>query len=121
MFFQIFQIVIYIIFHFDSTRGEGDEEENQSLKPQNKNSGPNNGTSQDIYLTTGKPSETQNTFCTMSKCNSNDNDDIEFEKNSPNAADKKVSGNVNITINQLKEKERFQQKPLQPNGKISLV
>ena len=57
----------------------------------------------------------------MSKCNSNDNDDIEFDKNSPNTADKKVSGNVNITINQLKEKERFQQKPLQPNGKISLV
>jgi hypothetical protein len=106
--------------HKESTRAEGDEEENQSLKPQNKNSDPNNGTSQDIYLTTGKPS-TQNTFCTMSKCNSNDNDDIEFDKNSPNAADKKVSGNVNITINQLKEKERFQQKPLQPNGKISLV
>ena len=111
---------MHIIYHFDSTRAEGDEEENQSLKPQNQNSGPNNGTSQDIYLTTGKPS-TQNTFCTMSKCNSNDNDDIQFEKNSPNAADKKVSENVNITINQLKEKERFQQKPLQPNGKISLV
>ena len=59
----------------------------------------------------------------MSKCNSNENELGEsFDKNNLNTLDNKnVSGNVNITINQLNEKETSEQKPLQPNGKISVV
>ena len=59
----------------------------------------------------------------MSKCNSNENELGEsFDKNNLNTLDNKnVSGNVNITINQLNEKETSEQKPLQPNGKIPVV
>ena len=60
----------------------------------------------------------------MSKCNSNENDHGDsFDKNNlKSTLDKKnVSGNVNITINQFNEKETSEQKPLQPNGKVSVV
>ena len=59
----------------------------------------------------------------MSKCNSNENDHGDsFDKNNLSALDNKnVSGNVNITINQFNEKGTCEQKPLQPNGKISVV
>ena len=60
----------------------------------------------------------------MSKCNSNENDHGDsFDKNNlKSTLDKKnVSGNVNITINQFNEKGTCEQKPLQPNGKISVV
>ena len=59
----------------------------------------------------------------MSKCNSNENELGEsFDKNNLNTLDNKnVSGNVNITINQFNEKETSEQKPLQPNGKVSVV
>ena len=111
-----------IIFSFYSPTNDDTDEENQALKLHQSIPGSNNGTSE-LYLTTGITS-TQNTFCTMSKCNSNENDHGDsFDKNNlKSTLDKKnVSGNVNITINQFNEKGTCEQKPLQPNGKISVV
>ena len=96
---------------------EDNAEENETLKPHKPNPCPIHGTSE-LYQTAGA-TLTQNTFCSqLSKCNSKEEDGGSLDKT---ALDKKVSGNVNITINQLNEKEASQQKPLQPNGKISLV
>ena len=108
-----------IFLYYNSPNAEVNDEENETLKPQQQNPGSNNGTPE-FYLTTGVTS-TQNTFCSLSKCNSTEEDGGSLDKNNVTALDKKVSGNVNITINQLNEKETSQQKPLQPNGKISLV
>ena len=112
--------VIRCFFHCNSPNADGNEEENETLKLQQQNAGSNNGTSE-FYLTTAGVTSTQNTFCSLSKCNSKEDDGGSLDKNNVTALDKKVSGNVNITINQLNEKEANQQKPLQPNGKISLV
>ena len=55
----------------------------------------------------------------MSKFSSKEIDD-NFDKTDL-TEDNKKSGNVNITINQFNEKVTIPQRPLQPNGKISLV
>jgi hypothetical protein len=110
-------LITYRFFlDYNSPDAEENDEENGTLKPHIPNPCPVHGTSE-LYLTTGATT-TQNTFCSMSKCNSKEEAGDSFDKT---ASDKKVSGNVNITINQLNEKEASQQKPLQPNGKISLV
>ena len=106
-------------FGYNSANVEGNDEENEALKTQQQNPGSNNGTPE-LYLTTDVAS-TKNTFCSLSKCNSKEDDGEGFDKSNLTTLDKKVSGNVNITINQLNEKEANTQKPLQPNGKISLA
>ena len=107
-----------LLFFLNSATTDGNDVEIEPLKPQQKqNPGSKNDNTSELYLNTSIPS-TQNTFCgNMSKCNS-----TEVDRNFDKAgftADKKVTGNVNITINQLNETS--QQRPLQPNGKISLA
>ena len=113
--------VIRCFFYCNSTNADGIEEDNETLKLQQQNAGSNNGTSEFYLTTTAGVTSTQNTFCSLSKRNSKEDDGGSLDKNNVTALDKKVSGNVNITINQLNEDEAGQQKPLQPNGKISLV
>ena len=81
-----------------------------------RNTGLKNDTSEQC-LGLGMTS-TQNTLFSLSQCNSME-DDGNLNKNVE--LDKNVSADVNVTITKLKEKEKNKQKPLQPNGKTSLV